>query len=230
METASARARTALRRTVLAMAAIGACASSSAALPDFTFDPAAVGLAGTSFTADNLLISDYASITNTATGFTESGFLAITNAQLGAATFQPTGLTSAYGLYISFSGTGTNTFSSGGFNGGTYDSLSYTLYGYNGPATFTPTSAPAPAVTFSIASGAEGFFTSPTSFYTLAQSAFNNTLSEIVTTSTGFVVTQGGGSVNFIAAAPVPEPETYALLLAGLVTVCFVARRRNNAR
>jgi PEP-CTERM motif len=246
------------KRASVAIAAAMACAGASAALPPFTFNPSAVGLAGPSFSADNLLISDYATVTTNATGFTESGYLAITGAQLGSTTFIPTGLTSAYGLYIAFQGSGTNTFSSGGFTGGTFDTLSYTLYGYNGPATFTPTSAPAPLVTlasgsldmadpstfsstvnggvvtsanasayltFGIAAAASGFVVSPTSFYTLAQSAFNNTPSEITTTATGFVVTQGGGSVNFVTS-PVPEPETYALLLAGLGAIAFMGLRR----
>ena len=39
-----------------------------------------------------------------------------------------------------------------------------------------------------------------------------------------FTIFQGGGSVNF--AAPIPEPETYARMLAGLGVVAFVARRR----
>jgi hypothetical protein len=36
----------------------------------------------------------------------------------------------------------------------------------------------------------------------------------------------GGPDSFFVTAAPVPEPETYALLLAGLGVVGFVARRR----
>ncbi|MES2717427.1 MAG: FxDxF family PEP-CTERM protein [Pseudomonadota bacterium] len=35
-------------------------------------------------------------------------------------------------------------------------------------------------------------------------------------------------AVGFIAAAPVPEPETYAMMLAGLVAVGFLASRRKN--
>ena len=35
-------------------------------------------------------------------------------------------------------------------------------------------------------------------------------------------------SANFSITTPVPEPETYALLLAGLGAVAFVARRRRN--
>jgi hypothetical protein len=246
-----------LKRCAVASAAALACAGASAALPVFTFNPAAVGLNGTAFTADNLLVSDYATVTNTATGFNESGFLAVTSAQLGASTFQPAGLTTTYGLYFAFTGSGTNTVSAGGFSAGTFDSLSYTLYGYNGPAAFTPTSAPAPLVTlasgtldtskvstfsgttsgglvtsanattyetFNVAPAAKSFFVSPPTFYTLSQAAFNNTPSEITTTPTGFILTQGGGSANFVAA--IPEPETYALMLAGLGAIGLVTRRR----
>jgi len=39
--------------------------------------------------------------------------------------------------------------------------------------------------------------------------------------------TQGGQYVFSVAALPVPEPETYAMLLAGLGIIGAVARRRN---
>jgi hypothetical protein len=39
-------------------------------------------------------------------------------------------------------------------------------------------------------------------------------------------VTSAGGSVKFTQMTPVPEPETYAMLLAGLGLIGFVARRR----
>jgi len=59
-------------------------------------------------------------------------------------------------------------------------------------------------------------------------SSFINSPSEISPVGAGFAsgfrITQGRGSVNF--TAPIPEPETYALLLAGLGAVGWVARRR----
>ena len=41
--------------------------------------------------------------------------------------------------------------------------------------------------------------------------------------------TQGGTYVLSSALMPIPEPETYALLLAGLGAVAFVSRRRKSS-
>jgi hypothetical protein len=72
------------------------------------------------------------------------------------------------------------------------------------------------------------FFLDPTPFYNVAMSSFINSPSEISSVTGGFAngfkITQGGGSVNF--TSPVPEPEAYTLLLAGLGAIGFVARRR----
>jgi hypothetical protein len=38
---------------------------------------------------------------------------------------------------------------------------------------------------------------------------------------------QGGEIRGFLSAAPIPEPETYALMLAGLGAVAWAARRRS---
>jgi hypothetical protein len=50
----------------------------------------------------------------------------------------------------------------------------------------------------------------------------------------GVVQGAGGGSytsnVNLAALAPVPEPETYAMMVAGLGLLGFVARRKKNAK
>lgn len=46
---------------------------------------------------------------------------------------------------------------------------------------------------------------------------------------TGFTSgSMGGAYAGVLAAAPVPEPETYALMLAGLGIVGFIASRRRN--
>ena len=37
---------------------------------------------------------------------------------------------------------------------------------------------------------------------------------------------QGGGSESFVNVAAIPEPETYAMLLAGLAVMAFAVRRR----
>lgn len=247
-----------LHRGLLAAGLLLASVSASA-LNAFTFNPGAAGLAGTAFTADNLLISDYATVTMTsATTFTETGFLAITGAQLNNSTLAIPGLNSTYGLYIAFTGSGTtdgnNPLSQ--ISVGNFTSLTYTLYGYNGTATFgftgtTPTTTAASPVALASGSllgggvvsipGGGSFspsasatvsvgnvsaaFTAPAGFYTEAQTSFTNTSSQVTLFAGGFMVQQGGGSVNF--AAPVPEPTTYALLLGGLGVIGFIARRRS---
>jgi hypothetical protein len=86
---------------------------------------------------------------------------------------------------------------------------------------FVPSAAA--TVSFSVAAGKEGFF-SPQPFYNVAFSAFTNALSTVTPVANGFIINNGGGNLNF--AAPIPEPETYALMLAGLGVIGFVARRR----
>ncbi len=254
-----------LQRSAMALALATVCASASAApLSQFTFDPAAAGLAGTSFTADNILISDYSSVLSGPGGsFTETGFLSFSAMQLGGSTFTPTGLNETYGMYIAFTGTG--VVSGGdpalGITFGTFNSLNYTLYGYNGTASFgfsgsTPTEtasgevvlatgslisggvvsipsgdgvhftpSAAANLTFMADAGQAGFFQSPSPFYNQAITAFTNTTSQVLPVNGGFLISQGGGSINFAAA--VPEPATYALMLAGLAAMAFVVRRRS---
>lgn len=246
-----------LPRGLLAAGLLAASAGASA-LNTFTFDPAAAGLAGTAFTADNLLISDYATVTQTsATTFSETGFLAITGAQLNNSTLAVAGLNSNWGMYIQFTATGTTTAGNPltSVVTGSFTSLNYTLYGYNGTATFgftgtTPTTtaaspvvlasgslisggvasipgggsfSPAASATVSVG-GVSSAFTAPAGFYSQAFTSFTNTPSQVQLFAGGFMVQQGGGTINF--AAPVPEPMTSALLLGGLGMIGFVASRR----
>jgi hypothetical protein len=77
--------------------------------------------------------------------------------------------------------------------------------------------------------------TTPTQLATGAQAGSSATLSSIALTGgqsyyyqvTGLATGTSGGAYSLIASAsPVPEPETYALFLAGLAAIGFVARRR----
>jgi PEP-CTERM motif len=252
-----------LRRTAVAAALVALCASASA-LPAFTFNPAGAALSGTAFTADNMLISDYATVRfGPGNTFTETGFLSISGAQLGGVTLVPPGLNSTYGMYIKFTGTGNTGAGDPGLVGtsGTFTTLTYTLFGYNGTASFgfdagnNPTETAAGEVTlatgslvngtvstspagggdftpsaaarltFATAAGAAPFFVAPVPFYNVALSSFTNTVSQVTRFDGGFKISQGGGSFNFVAA-PIPEPETYALMLGGLFAVGFMARRR----
>lgn len=255
-----------LRRTAVTLAAAAACASASAQLPQFSLAPGAIGLNGASFTGDNVLISDYSTIRlDGAGGFTDSGFLSVSAIQLGGNTFTPTGLNSTYGLYFAFSGAGTTSLGNPSTTNtsGNFSSLDFTLYGYNGTASFgfdasnnPTTTAPtttvlatgslvpgtgsvstmvgagkfvptaAATLTFQTAAASNAFFSDPTPFYDLAFAAFTNTTSQVTPFVGGFRIEQGGGAFNFAATPPIPEPETYALMLAGLAAVGFVARRR----
>lgn len=266
MKNPSLATRTALKRTLVA-ASLAVAFSSTWALETFTFSPGAVGLAGSSVTADNILLSDFFTAQAVgANGFVEQGFLSITGFQLGGSNISAGGLNSTYSLYIQFNGTGHATLGNNATDprstvtAGVFDTLNYSLIAATGNVSFgfagsTPTvsgggatqtlatgsllsggvvTTPAngntafvpsanATVTFNQAAGKEGFF-SPQPFYNVAFSAFTNAVSTVTPIAGGFMVNNGGGNLNF--AAPIPEPETYALMLGGLGVMGWMARRR----
>jgi len=79
-------------------------------------------------------------------------------------------------------------------------------------------------VTFNAA--ASPFFSAPAAanFYSVALASFINAEGTVTPIANGFMVDNGGGSLHF--ATPMPEPEIYALMMAGLGALGFAARRR----
>ena len=241
--------RYAFARTLLSVALVAAYSSTSAlTLPQFTWNPTAAGLTGTSFTADNIIVSDFATVTFTAGNtFHEEGYLGVSSFQLAGKDIVAGGLNSTYSLYFHFTGDG--------LVNGAFSSLSYELFGTNAVPTFGPggtiagAGAPIQLASGSLVSGSTGtinglpgagatvtfnaaaspFYVSPasSSFYNIALTSFINAEGTVTPTANGFMIDNGGGSLHF--AAPIPEPETYALMMAGLGVMGFVARRRKKA-
>lgn len=138
--------------------ALLAVAGPAAAAPTvFTFAPSAVGFNDPNFTADKLNVLDFARVDLGATtvvnnvsqtAFTERGFLQVNNVSLGNNTFNPTGNRTDYTLYVAFNGTGTQSAASFTQSStGTFQTLSFTLFGAAGASTFGFDSANNPIVT-----------------------------------------------------------------------------------
>jgi len=135
---------TQFKRSFLVAAVAASCATSAFALPVFTFNPSSLCAAGatcSNITADNIIISDFATVamipgTNR---FTESGYLQVAGFQLNGAPVTPTGFNTAYNLYIPFSGTGRLTSANmnpvAGPTNGVFDTLNYQFIGKTGAGT-----------------------------------------------------------------------------------------------
>lgn len=251
-----------LQQAAAAAALMTACAAASA-LPVFTFNPGAVSLNGASITADNILVSTYSAVTIDAGGsFTQTGYLPVTGFQMGGMSFTPAGLNSDYGMYIAFTGSGTTTVNNPAtsFNFGNFTTLTYTLYGYNGTATFdfagnvateTATGEVALAsgslisgTVLTMPTGGGGFSPSANAMLTVmldAPAFFDSpdpfySVAMTAFTSTPSQVEPFAGGFRIrqgggsLNFAPVPEPGSVALMLGGLAAVGFVYRRRQGAR
>ena len=236
----------AFKRTLFSVALAVAWSNASAlTLPEFTWNPTGAGLTGTTFTADNIIVSDFATVTFTAGGnFHEDGYLGVSSFQRGGQDINAGGLNSTYSLYFHFTGDGAVN--------GPFSALTYQLFGTNSVPTFGPggtisgavapvqlasgvlvsgstgtiNGLPGAGATVTFNAAASPFFVAPpsASFYNMALTSFINAEGTVTPTANGFMIDNGGGSVHF--APPIPEPETYALMMAGLGVMGFVARRR----
>lgn len=150
--------RAALLGSAAAAFALVAGAGSAMAAPTaVTFNPGAVVMGSTPFTADKLNLLDFARVDATGpapggTAFVETGILEINNASLGSTLFNPTGNRSTYSLYVSFSGTGVQSATSFAASSlGTFNNLTYSFYEAPGASTFGIDGANMPFVTGSAA-------------------------------------------------------------------------------
>jgi hypothetical protein len=242
-------------------------AAGAHALPQFTFDPSAVGLSGDPFTANAITVTNYSTIVLTPDGFggatfTDTGVLPVVSFTLDNSIASTPGLNqpNGYGLYFGFDATGfQNTETLTPATVGQFTTLDFSLYAYEvtGPVSYqpsntTPTGVVAPILlgsgtlidgavgtnlisgqvlpnanaqtTFTVAAGAEDFFVDPNPFYNAVFSSFINNPGQVTITSEGFVISQGGGSVNYLQVAT-PEPASMALLGAGLIGLGVLRRR-----
>ena len=130
-----------------ALSAMAALLITAPALADtFTWNPNAVKLDGTKFTADTLVLSDYAQIkfaptSPTTATFVDTGYLPVIGFRLNGQAVTPSGYLasdgSGWGAYIRYTGTGIQVLSPQGAPvSATFQTLTYDIVGYNGLATF----------------------------------------------------------------------------------------------
>jgi hypothetical protein len=136
------------RRTnlvTLAVATTLASAVGAQAGEIFSWNPHAVKLNGTKFSADTMLLGDYSQVvmlpsdsTFRSGTFTDAGYLPIEGFRLGDRTVRPAGFSDpgGWGAYVAFNSRG--TFSSdGSVLNAAYTQLDYQIVGYNGTADFS---------------------------------------------------------------------------------------------
>ncbi|MDB5820838.1 MAG: hypothetical protein JWQ11_4478 [Rhizobacter sp.] len=188
-------------------------------------------LGGTTLAADAGLNSSYSLYVMFSGAGTLSGSIPVTGGSISAGSFSSL----TYSLYAVNS---TTSFTPTSVSFGSNPAATATLLGTGslgtGNGTVTSgttgsavTSAGATVSNTSFLANSGSFFAAPVPFYDLAFATFSNTSTQIVSSGTGFSIVNGGGALNF-AVSPVPEPSTYALMLAGLAVVGGVARRRKN--
>lgn len=119
----------------------------------FTWDPGAVGLAGSAFTADGLVLGDHARVTFSGDGatFVDTGYLPVLGFTLDGRVFTPAGFDAAdgtgWGAYIAYSGTGTQRWLAPGVPGrAKFERLGYEIVGHDGRALFSFDADGAPVV------------------------------------------------------------------------------------
>lgn len=129
-----------------ALAALGsltafAAQASQTPTPTFEWNPHPLHLDGRKFTADSVQLADFGQIViNPATGeFSEAGYLPVLGFALSGKPISPDGFNApsgdGWGAYVRYQAAGTQALTPGGIVA-TYSSLAYSLYGFNGLATY----------------------------------------------------------------------------------------------